>query len=101
MWGSYIAFLKWLDCFWMNDLGTIIGHLYYLVITQFRYWLCIGKKLKKLALEASSLLDVEVMKGLSVLTIRHYNEETIEKLTAGKTIILKQQTPETIQFLIG
>ena len=59
------------------------------------------EKIEKLALEASSLLDVEVMKGLSVLTIRHYNEETIEKLTAGKTIILRQQTPETIQFLIG
>ena len=59
------------------------------------------EKIEKLALEASNLLDVEVMKGLSVLTIRHYNQETIEKLTAGKTIILRQQTPETIQFLLG
>ena len=59
------------------------------------------EKIEKFALEASSLLDVEVMKGLSVLTIRHYNEETINKLTAGKKIILKQQTPETIQFLMA
>ena len=59
------------------------------------------EKIEKFALEASGLLDVEVMKGLSVLTIRHYNEETINRLTAGKKIILKQQTPETIQFLMA
>ena len=31
------------------------------------------EKIEKLALEASSILEVEVMKGLSLLTIRHYS----------------------------
>ena len=37
--------------------------------------------------------------GLSLLTIRHYNTDVFEKLTAGKTIVLTQRTQETIQTL--
>jgi aspartate kinase len=59
-----------------------------------------SEKIEKLALEASSFLDVQVVKDLSLLTIRHYNKETVEKLTAGKTILLRQQTTETIQALL-
>ena len=58
------------------------------------------EKIEKLALEASELLDVELMKGLSLLTIRHSNKEIYEQLTAGKELILQQRTPETIQLLI-
>ncbi|HET9430379.1 MAG TPA: aspartate kinase, partial [Chitinophagaceae bacterium] len=58
------------------------------------------EKIEKLALEASAILEVEVMRGLSHLTIRHYTREMFEKLTEGKTIILRQQTPETIQLLM-
>jgi aspartate kinase len=57
-------------------------------------------KIEKLALEASAFLDVQVTKGLSLLTIRHYTEDVFEKLTAGKIILLRQQTPETIQLLL-
>jgi aspartate kinase len=60
-----------------------------------------AEKIEKLALEASSVFDVEVMKGLKLLTIRHYNKEIVEKLTQGKTILLRQQTPETIQVLLN
>ena len=56
-------------------------------------------KIEKLALEASNILEVEVMKGLTLLTIRHYKEGMAEKLTEGKKILLRQQTPETIQVL--
>jgi aspartate kinase len=59
-----------------------------------------AEKVEKLALEASSIFDVEVMKGLSLLTVRHYTKEVFEKLTEGKTILLRQQTPETIQLLL-
>jgi len=58
-------------------------------------------KIEKLALEASTVFDVEVAKGLTMLTIRHYNKEVFEKLTEGKTILLRQQTPDTIQLLLG
>ncbi len=58
------------------------------------------EKIEKLALEASAFLDVQVTKGLSLLTIRHYTQQVFEKLTEGKTILLRQQTPETIQLLL-
>lgn len=59
-----------------------------------------AEKIEKLAFEASSIFDVELMKGLSLLTVRHYTKEVFEKLTEGKTILLRQQTPETIQLLL-
>lgn len=59
-----------------------------------------AEKVEKLAFEASAIFDVEVMKGLSLLTVRHYSKEVFEKLTEGKTILLRQQTPETIQLLL-
>jgi aspartate kinase len=58
-------------------------------------------KIEKLALEASAFLDVQVKKELSLLTIRHYNKEIFEKLVQEKTILLRQQTPETIQVLLA
>lgn len=57
-------------------------------------------KIEKLALQTSEFFDVQVVKGLTLLTIRHYNKEIIEKLTAGKTILLRQQTSDTIQMLM-
>ncbi|MEQ1678137.1 MAG: aspartate kinase, partial [Chitinophagaceae bacterium] len=57
-------------------------------------------KIEKLALEASAFLEVQVTKGLSLLTVRHYTKEVFEKLTEGKHILLRQQTLETIQVLL-
>jgi len=57
-------------------------------------------KIEKLALEASRIFDVQVEKGLTLLTIRHYNAEVLEKLIAGKKIELKQQSPDTVQLLM-
>lgn len=58
-------------------------------------------KIEKLALEAAAVLDVQVKKGLSLLTIRHYTLEIVEQLIKGKTVLLRQQTPDTVQFLLG
>ncbi len=57
-------------------------------------------KIEKLALAAAELFEVQVTKNLTLLTIRHYTREKIEQLTAGKTILLTQRTPETIQALM-
>lgn len=57
-------------------------------------------KIESLALAAAELFDVQVEKGLSLLTIRHYNDETLAALTKEKTIVLKQQSPETVQVLM-
>jgi len=59
-----------------------------------------AEKIEKLAIEASAFLDVQVTKGLSLLTIRHYNKEVFDRLTKEKAILLRQQTPETIQVLL-
>lgn len=59
------------------------------------------EKVEKLALDASAFLDVKVMKELSLLTVRHYNKEIFDKLTQKKTILLRQQTPDTIQILFS
>lgn len=58
------------------------------------------EKIEKLALEASAFLDVQVTKGLSLLTIRHYTKEVFEKLTAGKKVLLLQRSEETVQALL-
>jgi len=60
-----------------------------------------AEKTEKLAMEAAAFLDVQVHKGLSLLTIRHYTGQVVEKFTKGKSILLRQQTPETIQILFG
>jgi aspartate kinase len=58
-------------------------------------------KIEKLALEASSYLNVQVIKGLSLLTIRHFTKEIFETHTKEKSILLRQQTPDTIQVLLN
>ena len=91
-----------------------VGHLYHLFenlklkpnLTQNGAisFVCVlddqGEKIEKLALGASEIFDVQVTKDLSLLTIRHYTGDYFEKLTNGKTILLRQQTPETIQVLL-
>lgn len=91
-----------------------VGHLYKLMeslhlkpnITQYGAirFLCLldewPEKIEKLALNVSGFVDLQVIKGLSLLTIRHYTREIFEELTAGKKILLRQQTPDTIQLLL-
>ncbi|MEP6616860.1 MAG: aspartate kinase, partial [Ginsengibacter sp.] len=60
----------------------------------------IPDKVEKLALMASEIFDVRVEKGLTLLTIRHYKNETIAELTKGKNIVLEQKTKDTLQVLI-
>lgn len=59
------------------------------------------EKIETLAIEASSFLDVQLSKGLSLLTIRHFTKEIFETLTKEKSILLRQQTPDTIQVLLN
>ena len=57
-------------------------------------------KIEKLALAASEIFDVQVKKGLTLLTIRHYTREKFDELTKDKTILLTQRTTETVQALM-
>ena len=60
----------------------------------------IPEKIEKLALESAGLFDVLVEKGLTLLTVRHYTEELVEKMTAGKTMVLQQWSTDTVQTLM-
>ncbi len=57
-------------------------------------------KIEKLALSASEQFDVQVEKNLTLLTIRHYRNELLHSLSAGKRVRLQQQTPHTVQLLL-
>ena len=43
---------------------------------------------------------VKYNEGLELLTIRHFNEDTIARLTEGKVIILTQKTRETARIIL-
>ena len=58
------------------------------------------EKIEKLALAASELFDVQVEKNLTLLTVRHYNDAVVQKLSAAKKQVLSQKTLETIQILM-
>ena len=56
-------------------------------------------KVSQLAAEASSIFDVQVERDLNLLTIRHFTEEIVSTMLLNKTILLRQQTKETLQVL--
>jgi aspartate kinase len=58
------------------------------------------EKIEKLALAASDLFEVQIERGLTLLTIRHYDGEVLQGLTEGRQEVLRQQTRETVQILM-
>ncbi|HEY5390892.1 MAG TPA: aspartate kinase [Hanamia sp.] len=58
-------------------------------------------KTEELALKASAKFEVQLQRNLLLLTIRHYDIDTIDSMTGNKEIILTQKTKETIQVLIS
>ena len=38
--------------------------------------------------------------GLELVTIRHYNQETMDKVLAGKEILLQQKTRQTARIVM-
>lgn len=57
-------------------------------------------KIEKLAFSAAEFFDVQIEKNLVLLTIRHYNEEIVQKMITGHSIELRQQSPQTVQVLM-
>ena len=60
----------------------------------------VQEKVESFAIKAAELFDVSVTKNLTLLTVRHYNEEILSELIMNKEIVLRQQTTETIQVLM-
>ncbi len=59
-----------------------------------------AEKIKELTEELNKNYKVLSNENVSLLTIRHYNNEILEKLTNGKQILLKQETRKTIQVVM-
>jgi aspartate kinase len=57
------------------------------------------EKIEQLAAAASAIFDVQVEKGLSLLTVRHFRNGLVEELLQGKEQVLLQQTRQTVQVL--
>src|SRR6202000_218874 len=57
-------------------------------------------KIEKLALAATELFDVQIERGLTLLTVRHYDGEVLGRLMAGQSEVLRQQTAQTVQVLM-
>lgn len=57
------------------------------------------EKIEALALRASNFFEVQVEKGLQLLSIRHYTAALLQQLTSGRKQVLLQQSPETVQVL--
>jgi aspartate kinase len=58
-----------------------------------------AEKIDQLAAAASELFHVQIERGLSLLTIRHYTEDVLQSMIAGKEVELVQKTPSTVQVL--
>ncbi len=60
----------------------------------------IPDKIDKLVLEASVFFEVHVEKGLTLLTIRHYQKDLVEKLIDKREVVLQQWSNETVQTIL-
>ncbi len=59
-----------------------------------------AEKIQHLAFALSDTFEVEMQKGLTLLTIRHYDAATLQELTKGQKEVLRQQTNDTVQLLL-
>jgi aspartate kinase len=60
----------------------------------------IPEKTEKISIAASEFFDVQIQKELTLLTIRHYTNEMIGRLSQNAEIILEQKTKETVQLIL-
>lgn len=58
------------------------------------------EKIKKLVSEAGGFFDVETENGLTLVTVRHYQPETLQSLLKDREMVLQQWSRETVQTLI-
>jgi aspartate kinase len=59
-----------------------------------------GEKLLQLIDQLSVDFDLRSNDDLELLTVTHYDDKAIAKLTRGKDILLEQRTRATVQFVL-
>lgn len=58
------------------------------------------EKVKNLIAELSGMYKVKYNKGLELVTIRYYNQETIDRVTVNKDILLEVKSRNTCQIVM-
>jgi aspartate kinase len=64
---------------------------------------CVDKserRLKNLLDEISKDFEVKYNENVELITIRHHNDEAVERMTQGREILLEQRSRDTAQFVI-
>jgi aspartate kinase len=88
----------------VNEIFRIIKFKPNLIQTAAVSLLCVvddfSDKVKEFAAKAAHSFEVMVSKDLTLLTIRHYNDEILSELIGNRQTVLRQQTPETVQVLM-
>ena len=59
------------------------------------------QKIDLFAQLASQYFNVQIQKGLTLITVRHYQNDLLQQLVGNNKILLKQQTPDTVQLLLA
>lgn len=59
------------------------------------------ERVEAFCLEAAGLFEIELRRGLSMLSLRHSTAELIRSLTAGRQILMRTECPQVAQFLFG
>jgi len=57
-------------------------------------------KIKSLIRELQKSFEIRFNEGLELYTIRHYNDEAIQRITSGRNVILEQKTRNTIHLIV-
>ena len=84
-----------LDCY-VNQIGSepdkgdrkTSGMIYYKIDIQ------------KLLGIFQEIYNVEYTEGLELVTIRHYDQQTIDRVTVNKSILLEQKTRQTARLVM-
>jgi len=58
-------------------------------------------KLETLIAALEGSYEVRYNKGLELLTVRHYDEETLERLTGDRDVLIEQRSRSTARFVLG
>lgn len=58
------------------------------------------EKIERLIKTLQQDFNITYHEGLELLTVRHYVNGTVEALTAGKTMLLEQKSPQIVQLVL-
>ena len=58
------------------------------------------KRLNSLLAEVRDNYEVKYNDGVELITIRHHDDESVERMTKGRSILLEQRSRDTAQFVL-